>query len=431
MKNLLTLLILSAVAFGQSVSTSPPIVTNQFGQPVANVLVTICNTNPGTGACGSLAPTFTDPTLAHLCTGSGAALNNLTNPSAGGGCSNPGYTDGLGNVVAFGNSGFLWCQYSSPSIQPYSTPCEFPVAGGINTGVFTNTQCNTYMVSQIGPVSPCSFFHSGYNGFGGQGGFSTDAITGIVTAPVGATAHQFNGLNATCITNAVSSPLGALENCVAVFGTSQAAVNSSASWGGNVVSYDTPSTSGSLVIGFETDVGLFGAPNRFTGYFLTGAPLAGTMPAGPVMGTLNIASNSSAAYGVAFANGAAQFPVAFWSARGTAPVGLMLDASCYTGACNSQSIQMGANNGTTALTGTIQVDQIGDIYTTSTGTGVGWGIPTYSFSQLNSSAPNGVMLYCTNCNNVVDDAAVAGHACASTPGHGAFAKRENGRWDCN
>jgi hypothetical protein len=57
------------------------------------------------------------------------------------------------------------------------------------------------------------------------------------------------------------------------------------------------------------------------------------------------------------------------------------------------------------------------------------GIGSIAFASL-PSAGNGVIMYCSNCKNVVDDAVSAGVACVGS-GHGAIAKRENGRWDCN
>lgn len=52
-----------------------------------------------------------------------------------------------------------------------------------------------------------------------------------------------------------------------------------------------------------------------------------------------------------------------------------------------------------------------------------------AFASL-PAANTGTILYCTDCKNVVDNAAVAGAACVAGGG-GSFAKRQNGRWDCN
>lgn len=330
MKTLFALLLLSAgVIFGQSLS-SPPVVINQYGQPVANVQVTVCATNPGTGPCSILVATYTDQTLGHACTGSGAALNNLANPSVGAGCSNPGFTDGLGNVVVFA-SGTLWCQYSTPSIQPYTIPCG--ASGSLSQNGATN-----FAATGLPPES--------------------DAFTGVTTAPVGGGVHQFNGLSGICYTFAVSNPLGSNNNCVGVFGVGAAQVNNSAAWGANFGASALTGTSGALVIGVETDLGLVSgaSPNRFQGHLITGAALAGTMPPGPVMGTIPGGSTSVAmGYGDSFpSSSTTQFPVMYYSSRGGAAIGLQLDATCYTGACNSQTIQMGANTGSAAATMTMQ-----------------------------------------------------------------------------
>jgi hypothetical protein len=290
-------------------------------------------------------------------------------------------------------------------------------------GVFTNTQSNLSVTSQVGTTT-----------FAGTGlPNETDAFTGVVTLPSGATTHQGNGVTGVCYSNAVSSPLGASANCVGVFGVAAANVNNSSAWGANFGASALAGTSGTLVMGNEVDLGLVAtsAPTRFQGFFVTGAPLSGTMPAGPVMGTLNVFSNSASVYGAAFPAGSAQFPVTYWSARGTAPVGLMLDASCYTGACSSQSIQLGGNDGTNAHTATIKADSSGNVVLTSTGTGVGITYPSYSLATLQASAdPNFTVAGCTDCKNVADNAAVAGAACVGG-GQGAIARKQNNRWDCN
>jgi hypothetical protein len=58
-------------------------------------------------------------------------------------------------------------------------------------------------------------------------------------------------------------------------------------------------------------------------------------------------------------------------------------------------------------------------------------LPSIAFTSF-PSASNGSILFCNNCKNVLDDSATAGAACATSgTAHGAFAKRENSRWDCN
>jgi hypothetical protein len=56
-------------------------------------------------------------------------------------------------------------------------------------------------------------------------------------------------------------------------------------------------------------------------------------------------------------------------------------------------------------------------------------LPSYVFAALPAQG-NGQSVYCSDCKNVVDNAATAGIGCVSG-GAGAIAKRQNGRWDCN
>ena len=410
MRRLLLFLLFPSLSFAQGFFASPQLAlktVNGLTSPLAGATITVCAKNTGGIPCS--------PALASTIFSDSALTQALSNPFT---------ADSNGNYIFAAAPGQYTVTVTGTGFSGYSSQVSVGPAMTA-AGTFTTAQ-HFYVSSQVGTTTAGAWWTAT------QGGGVEDAVNGIVTIPVGSTVHQADGVSGNCGTAATSSPLGVNNNCVGVYGAGRNQGNGTAAWGGNFSVGDAVGYTGTLIIGHEVDVGMSNSsvPTRFQGFFLTGNSLIGTMPSGPVMGTLNIASNSASAYGVAFPNGAQQFPVAFWSARGTAPVGLMLDASCYTGACNSQQIQLGANNGTTALTGTIQVDQIGDIFTTSTGTGVGWGFPTYNFSQLNASAPNGVMTYCTNCKNVVDDAAVAGAACI-TGGHGAYAKRENSRWDCN
>jgi hypothetical protein len=124
--------------FGQgAMSTGNPVATNGVGQPLGGLTVAICNANPGANpsslCSGSeLVPTFTDITLTTACSGTLTALNNQFSPTAGSGCSNPGLTDGQGNVIAFATAGIYWCEYSGaplPSIQV--AVCQFPTSSVI------------------------------------------------------------------------------------------------------------------------------------------------------------------------------------------------------------------------------------------------------------------------------------------------------------
>lgn len=131
-----------AYAHGQGAAAAgPPVIINQSGAPVPSVLVTICTTDPGTGTCSVRVPTFTSITLGTACSGTLQLLNNSGSPGVGSGCSNPGFSDGLGNVIVYAAAGAYFCQYSGTSITTYSQPCPFPgtISGGATGGPFVGT----------------------------------------------------------------------------------------------------------------------------------------------------------------------------------------------------------------------------------------------------------------------------------------------------
>jgi hypothetical protein len=128
-KILAVILLAASLAFGQAI-TAIPITMNASGNP-ATQLVTICATNPGSGTCGSLVTTYTDKTLGQACIGSGAALSGQ--PAwlpAGTACSNPGYSDATGNILAFAAAGTYWCQIGNPGTVKNSIPCPASGSGG-------------------------------------------------------------------------------------------------------------------------------------------------------------------------------------------------------------------------------------------------------------------------------------------------------------
>lgn len=139
-------LLFSGLAFGQgSIAAGHPVVTNGLGQPVPGASVAVCASNPGvapTSVCTNLATTFTDITDSVACSGTSKPLNNQANPTVGGSCSNPGFTDGRGNVVVFAAASTYWCEFYGRGIVGISVvPCIFPGVGGGSTGG-TNVQIN-------------------------------------------------------------------------------------------------------------------------------------------------------------------------------------------------------------------------------------------------------------------------------------------------
>lgn len=127
-------LLFSAFAFGQGSTVSGhPVITNGVGQPVPGATVAICSSNPGvlpTTPCTNPAPTFTDITDTVSCSGTNKPLNSMSAPSVGANCSNPGFTDGRGNVVVFAPAGTYFCEYYGRGIIGiYVVPCIFPGTG--------------------------------------------------------------------------------------------------------------------------------------------------------------------------------------------------------------------------------------------------------------------------------------------------------------
>lgn len=127
------LLSLPALAQNGGVLAGTPTITNTRGEPVPFATVAICISNPGSAPVtpcngpGNLATIYTDLTLGTLCT------NNVNPPAAisGVGCTNPGMSDGLGNVVSFAAPGTYYCEYYGGSIvQPIVVPCFYASGSG-------------------------------------------------------------------------------------------------------------------------------------------------------------------------------------------------------------------------------------------------------------------------------------------------------------
>lgn len=150
-KALFLALLFSLPAFGQGSSVSGnPVVINSSGQPIPGAIVAVCTTNPGTTTppCATLATTYTDITLSTPCSGvqGQQPLNNANMPSVGTGCSNPGLTDQLGNVVVYAPGGSSYfCQYYGPNMATTVLPCIFPATvSGILSSANTWSGTNNF-----------------------------------------------------------------------------------------------------------------------------------------------------------------------------------------------------------------------------------------------------------------------------------------------
>lgn len=146
-------LVFCGLAFGQgSIITSTPVAVNSSGQPIlATIAITStnpCGSSPTYVNCGgasggtytgalppaSLATTYTDLTMGTPCAGSLTLLY-------GAGCSNPGTTDGRGNIIAFTNPGTYYCTEYGSGVTAWVQPCIFPASGtGVAAGATGQAQ---------------------------------------------------------------------------------------------------------------------------------------------------------------------------------------------------------------------------------------------------------------------------------------------------
>lgn len=164
-----------------SAATGNPVAVNSAGQPLAGVTVAVCSSYPGvspSSLCsgGSLVPTYTDISVSTACAGTLTALSNPSNPTIGSGCSNPGLTDGLGNVIVYALGGIYWCEYTGPGVFGIQVQaCIFPILQatitppGVNKNVIFNDN----------------------GAFGAKTGFTFDKASGNFATPGTVTAQGF------------------------------------------------------------------------------------------------------------------------------------------------------------------------------------------------------------------------------------------------
>jgi hypothetical protein len=206
--------------------------------------------------------------------------------------------------------------------------------------VFTNTQANLYLTSSLGGINIGTLFSTTYGG-----NHQTDAISGGVNVPIGATNGQSTGVAGYCSTAANSSGR-TIGNCAGLFGLAYVAANNAAGWGMNTIIFDVATASGHNMTGYENDMNLLGSPGYFKGFFLTGLNQGGTLPA------------SATAYENALPY---QVPKVFVSDRGSGLNGVVLDCTVNTNPCSSQTLQLiGHDGGGTAHIGQLQADANGN-----------------------------------------------------------------------
>jgi len=347
------------------------------------------------------------------------------------------YADIFSNQTIGGNKTFSGAAaFQSTSTFTGATAFQ-STANLTNAGVFTNTQENQYLTAFLAGISP-NLFHN----ICPACGFTTEAISGGVSIPLGATVHQASGLTGYA-SSAANSSVRTVANAVGVFALGVATANNSAVWGANFVAQDNPSTiSGHNIIGNEIDVGVQGSPGFVHGLAITLSPpgplgTIGTMP--------STTANCMGLIGGGCPGAAleinASTPLLQWqkgiiltdSSFNSALDVLEIGATSYSGAsfgsyseCFARWDSGAARHADVCLSANSTGDML---LTAASGRAVNIGGGGAAFASLPAAA-NGSLIYCTDCKNVTDNAAVAGAACVAS-GSGSLAKRQNGRWDCN
>jgi hypothetical protein len=261
MKNLLFLLLLCALpAFGQG--TRVDVKTQYSVGDVVNVIpnapVSVC-TSAATGIpCSPTTTVYSDVAL----------TSPITQPFS---------SDAQGNIGFYVRTGEIY-QYTinpNPSVPlgagPFTiTPACNPAGTCTfaNAGIFTSTQMNEYLQAILNSCSVLTEFQAV------QGGknFSTDAVSGCVPVPVGATVHQANGIAGYANTSSTTTAT------VGLYGQGRCLANTTLCWGSNQVIADLAGESGAQMLGDEIDINAAGTPSTLEGLRVVGDS-TGTVPA--------------------------------------------------------------------------------------------------------------------------------------------------------
>ncbi len=193
---------------------------------------TAFQTGNATTSCAPLATIFTDST-------------GLT-PSG-----NPFAADGLGNYGFWATTGLYSVQIYGSGIP--TKVSLVTVSGNVmsNAGVFTNTQMNEYLQSLINSCSPAT-----ENSI--QPGKSTDALTGCLAVPVGATVYGANSVAGYANTSATT------PNVDAGYFSCRVLVNSGKCWGINPVAIDVSGLTTGVKLLNEFDIQPQNAASAYT-----------------------------------------------------------------------------------------------------------------------------------------------------------------------
>jgi hypothetical protein len=123
----------------------------------------------------------------------------------------------------------------------------FPTLNVSNAGVFTNTQQNSTLLSNVlgGGVAPT------YHDLQASNGYSTDAVAGGIRCPAGGTVVQCNGIAGYART--FNSTGGNVGQSVGGYFTSECSANNARCWGANPVVADDNDITADWMIGVEID----------------------------------------------------------------------------------------------------------------------------------------------------------------------------------
>jgi hypothetical protein len=252
--------------------------------------------------------------------------------------------------------------FSNQTISGNKTFTGNTTINASNTGVFTNTQLNTYLTSIVGTISPSALF------FAQHSGYDTEGMTGAVGIPVGSTVTQGTGVYGYAQTSASSSGR-TVNNAVGIAGQAQVAVSGGAGWGANTLCADAVGLSNINCTGYESDVNVYGnnANGWIVGFISTlYSPGGATMP---TCGGCSFAfvANSATPSTIQWPHGYYIAPAAVKS-TGAA---FWADRACLTGSCSSNGIWLTGFDGTTSHVAQMNADSSGDwVITAPSGAGV-------------------------------------------------------------
>lgn len=214
----------------------------------------------------------------------------------------------------------------------------FSTGDFINTGVFTDTQMNQYMASNVGSLNFLSEFQLAEGNHG-----STEAFSGGIVTPVAATVLQAAAINGYAVN---SSPT--TFNFGGYF-QSRCAVNGTKCGGINPVAFDTTGNTASQTM-YISD-GVIAPRNANTAYSIVegySSSLAGPANAQGYGQAFDASSQSTSFWNFAFR-----------SRNGAATTALQVGAGCTAGTCSSQGIALSSMSGGVQQDGTVTLTPSG------------------------------------------------------------------------